>query len=367
MKVLTMVAALGALVLFAPLVEARSVVRVGESVAVATEQVAEGDLYAVGQAVAISGKVAGDAQLLGLSTTLNGSVASDTLMVGGVVSVAGEVGDDVRVVGGDVTVSGTIIGDLFVIGGTLTVLSSAKIEGDIIFFGQEADIAGTVGHDVMGNATTWRLDGPIAGGVDITTSQLTLGERAAVARDVRYVSHQELTRAPAASVTGSVVRNDPLLVADTGVWQTLAIFVLTVLFAALSWYVLLRRSLEDVIATTTTATVRSGLIGLAIIFVVPFLATVLVVSQLGALVGLILVALLIFLLLLAAVGVVPVVGNAVRYWTSPQQSFGIIWLGVGGLIVAGCLLASAWFAVVLFLALTVTLGALTERLYAAVR
>ena len=93
---------------------------------------------------------------------------------------------------------------------TLKVLSTAKVGGDILFFGTNADISGTVGGDIFGTNEKIRVDGEVKGNIDITTAALTLGEKANIGGGVKYSSFNEITRAQNAHVTKDVVRNDPI-------------------------------------------------------------------------------------------------------------------------------------------------------------
>ena len=61
-----------------------------------------------------------------------------------------------------------------------------------------------VGGKVLGTAERVRINSAVAGGVDISTPNLTLGEQANITGDVRYVSDSELVRATGAVVTGVV-------------------------------------------------------------------------------------------------------------------------------------------------------------------
>src|SRR3989344_4713335 len=94
---------------------ASSVMRTGEAVSVAADQAVEGDFYGLGNDVTVSG----------------------------------EVTDDLLVMAGEVTVAGEVQGDLVVLAGTLKVLSTAKISGDILFFGTDAEISGEVGKSIF--------------------------------------------------------------------------------------------------------------------------------------------------------------------------------------------------------------------------
>lgn len=348
-------------------VHANSVIRSEETVTLAKEQSVEGDFYGVGSAVSLSGMVQGDAYLAAGRVTLSGTVASDTLAVGVTADMHGEGGDDVRIIAGEVTIGGHVRGDLVVIAQRLEVLSGAQIDGDVIFFGQEAEIAGSVGHDVLGRMTSLRLDGPVAHDVTVTVGQLTLGDRAALSGKLQYGSGAPLMRAPGAVVEGDIVHGTGEEIVSTQRLRTVAELTLTLLFAVLTWYLLLRRSLETLVVHATTHYLRSGIIGLAVLLVMPFVAGLLIASQLGVLLGGIVFVLYLFLLCVAIVGAVAVCGNFLRMFIMPRRAFGLLWL-IAGAALYGLLLYVPFGAVlVLFMVVAITLGAVAERIYQMVR
>ena len=187
---------------------AETVVRTGESVAIGNDQVVENDFYAAGQSIVHSGEVKGDMYAAGASVTVNGPIGADLTILGGTAQVHSEIKDDVRIIAGDTVIGGKVVGDVFVIGGVLKVLSSASIDGDVFFYGGEAEISGPVKGSVMGTAEAFRIDAQIDGNVDVIASRaLVLGDRASVSGNVSYQSVGEINRAQQAVVVGEVVRN----------------------------------------------------------------------------------------------------------------------------------------------------------------
>ena len=74
--------------------EGRSVVRSGERVTVAEDQLIEGDFYVAGSVVNLSGEVSDDLLTLAGTVTVNGAVGADALLIAPTVDIHGTVGDD---------------------------------------------------------------------------------------------------------------------------------------------------------------------------------------------------------------------------------------------------------------------------------
>ncbi len=345
---------------------ASSVLRTGDSVNVAADQAVEGDFYGLANTLAISGEVTDDLLIAGSGVTVNGPIGADFAALAGSVDVGGVVGDDARIVAGEVTITGEVLGDLVVLAGSLKVLSTAKISGDILFFGSEAEISGEVGKSILGTSERLRIDGKVKGDVDVTTSSLTLGDRTEVLGMVKYVSSAELVRSQNARVAGKVVQNQPLLV-EAGGLKSFAVPLLILLFAALVWYLLFRRLLEKVATQATTYPVRNMLIGFALFFLIPIAIGILIVSTLGSLLGISLLFIY-FSILFIAVTIMGVVTGAYLLKLLPNQKSITIPVILGGTIVSFILAFIPIIGpVVLFMLLFVTLGAFTTHLYRVIR
>jgi cytoskeletal protein CcmA (bactofilin family) len=354
------------LALLLPVAAEASVVRTGESVTLKSDQVVEGDFYGLGSQVALSGEVAEDSVVAAGSATLNGSVGADVLIIGGAVVVDGSVADDVRVVAGSVQVSGEIKGDLVVLAGELTVLSTASIGGDILFFGGKADVAGYVGKNILGTSEQLRIDATVDGNLNVKTDLLTLGDQANIAGGVTYTSYVEMIRGQNAVVAGTVVRNISAPEIDYPL-RNAAILFLVFLFASLVSFLFLRTFSTRVAEVAQTHVWRSLLIGLGVLFAVPVVGLVLVVSTLGSIVGFTLFGMYIAIVMFATASLGAVVGYMLQVWRKQTGALKV------GFVLLGVLLTQALFFIpvlgpLCFLTLfCLTLGAVSEQLYRRLR
>lgn len=296
---------------FAYSAEASSVLRSGDNVSIAEDQIVEGDFYAAASKINISGEVKEDLVAAGGQVTLNGPVGADVFIIGGGADVHGTVGDDLRILAGEVTIAEPVMGDVLVVGGNVTILSTASVAGDVIVFAGDVVIEGSVDGDVIGVIGSMRIDSSIAGDVDISTNTLTLGDGAKIAGSVLYTSETVLTKALNTSVAGDIVRNDPLSVDDSSDWKSFLIICLVLLFSVLVWYLLSAKTLRSVVSRATTYSVRSLLIGFSGFIVVPLGATILLASTIGSVVGLIAFLIYFLILLLGLIACLAMFGSLV--------------------------------------------------------
>jgi cytoskeletal protein CcmA (bactofilin family) len=296
--------------LIVPFIGTAAVLRTGETVTVADDQVVADDFYAAGGTVSQSGRVEGDMYVAAASFTItdDSEITEDLTVFGGSVQIHASVTDDVRVVGGEVVISGPVGGDVVVIGGLLKILSSATIAGDVMFFGGDLQVLGDVGGSVLGTADTVRIDAHVEDSLDMTVGTLTLGDRAEVLGDVRYVSPTDLNRSQNAVVVGEVVRNTAPPVA-TPEYSNVLIMFIVLLFTALVLQLILRGALTRFTPELTDNLGLSGLIGFGAVILMPVIAAVTLVSVLGSFFGVIFIFIFILTLLLS-IALAPVLMGA---------------------------------------------------------
>lgn len=342
-------------------VSASSVIRTGETVSIAEEQVVSGDLYAAGGTVQISGVLDEDAVIMAGKITSNGEITQNAFLVAGGVDVHGPVGDDLRIVSGEVIVADKVEGDLFVMAGSVSILSSASIAGDVIIYAGDATIEGFVGGDILGTVGDLRIDTAVAGSVDVTVNKLTLGDRANIEGSLTYVSSQVLERALNATIVGDLVRNDPVIPqGDSKRFSWLAPS-LVLMFSVLAWYLVSRKSLNFVIGRALVNSPRPFLTGLISFIFAPVVIGLLFVSMIGSFVGVALLLAYLLFIVLSLIGMVAVLGQLLMLAFN-RQSKGIsllsIIVGVFGFVLLSMLPTIG--EIILFALMILTLGAIVD-------
>ena len=356
-----------AILFLLPLVAtADTVLRTGDFVTVGNDQVVEVDFYGAGGSITQSGEIRGDMYTVGGSITQNGLVGADFGALAGTVQIHGPVSDDVRVVGGEVVVGEYVGGDVFVIGGVLKVLSSASIEGDVFFYGGEGQLEGRVGGSVMGASENLRVDGPVAGNVDVVVQSLTLGDRAEVKGDIRYQSQNELVRSQNATVAGEVVRNQTQASNRPVNTESLTI-LLAWLFATLCLFLFFRQEIQTMVDKIKAEPAKIGLFGLAALFLAPVIFFLLMITVLGALVGVMSLFVWILLLLGAATLASVVLGSYLLTLMKQPGGISLMTVFVGGASILLLLAIPVIGPFVVFVVFVMTLGGLVYSLYQAVR
>lgn len=344
--------------------EAAMVVRADEQVSVDSEEVVPGNFYGLGQVVTMSGTVIGDSILIGGSIVTNGTIMEDLLMIGGTTQVHASVTEDVRIVGGETTIAKDVGGDVVVVGGLVRILSSAHVAGDVFVLGGEAMLEGDIDGSVFGMVEKIRIDSTVAGDIDVTTEQLTLGEKSVIHGSVTYASVNELIRSPQAVVDGEIIKTaKPMVEVNAFNWRATTLGFLVVLFASVLLFLLFRRQALTVAVLTSEQPLRMFLFGLLVlIFTLPVVILI-TVSVLAALVGVSVLLLWILFLLLSAIMVSISAASWIVKYQKEATEVSVLHVVLAALVLHVILLIPVLGAICYLALFLMTLGALAVRLY----
>jgi hypothetical protein len=349
-------------------VHAGPILRSGDSISVDATQVLKGDFYGFASTVTLSGQAENDVYMGGGTVIINAPVMQDVTIGGGVVQIYGDVGDDLRVVGGEVTLSKVVKGDVVVVGGALTILSTASVEGDVIFLGGDLNIEGTVLGGIHGNAETVRINSEVGGDVSVKTkAPLTLGNNANILGGVKYESVYDMVRAQNAVVVGEVHKKESSAQAGMNVFKQLLMYVVVILFAVLTLFLTLRKYIGHIVEISMRAPGVAGLVGIGTFLILPFVSVVLLVSVLGTLVGVILLALYIILCVASFLGAGILLGAYIQKILTKKSGVTLSTIVYG--VLSLCLLGFVPFVggFVVFGLILMTLGSISTALYQAIR
>lgn len=361
-----MVAAVLLSILLPLFASAETVVRTGDSVSIGVNQMVENNLYAAAGSVSVSGEVKEDMYVLAGSVTVNGPIGVDLTAVGGTIQTHANIGGDLRVIGGDVVIANDVGGDVFVVGGHLNILSSAKVTGNVYFYGGEAEIDGVVEGNIMGQGDLFSINNSVQG-TDLSARRVVLGEQANIQKDLRYESAHALERAAGAVVGGDVLMSTAVEVPERGSKMFPLMFLTAWLFASLSTLLFFRSGLEKLLIGIKINPAKVGLLGLACLLAAPVLSIILIITVLGSWIGF---GLLLITLLFSLVSLVILplfLGSYIlSFFRSKKQVD--IWSAFLGMLIVLILINIPFVGVLaVFCVFVLTLGTVTYTLYKAVR
>lgn len=344
------------------------IIRSGDKISVDSSQILKGDFYGFGQNVTLSGVAEDDVYIAGGNITINAHVQNDLSILGGVVQVHGDVDDDLRVVGGTVTVGHAIKGDLVVLGGNLNILSTASIEGDVLFMGRALQVDGPVTGAIHGTSDDIRINAPVGGDISYTAShEFVLGDNARVRGNINYKSRNDIVRAQESSVQGEIYKAETPIEVGGSLLKLFLVQLSILAFASLTLYLVARKQLRSMILKTRNNLGLTGLIGLAVLIVVPFVSVVLMISVIGLYLGIMLLVSYIFLLFVSCIYAAVMLGYYAEKYGFKKTVVTMTTVILGVLIL--CLLGfiPVIGKLLIFACIVVALGELSTTLYRSLR
>jgi cytoskeletal protein CcmA (bactofilin family) len=177
------------------LAEAESRVVVSES----------GNAYLAGCPVRSPGPVEGDLFAAGCSVNVEHPVKGDAALAGGHISVNSAIGDDLRAAGGQVTVNGKVGGEALLAGGRINVDNNADIQGQLWAAGGNITLAGKYAKGIKAYGRNISVAGEVNGDTRLTAESIEILPGAKINGALTYTSRDELKVDPA-QVSGAVTR-----------------------------------------------------------------------------------------------------------------------------------------------------------------
>ncbi len=310
-----------------------------ERVVLSAGQEIQGDYFAFGPHVEISGTVHGDVYAAGGEVLVDGLVDGDLIVAGGDVTVSGEVSQDARVAGGNVTVTGTIKRNVTIAGGNVHVTESAHVAGNFLTSAGNLIVRGSIDGDARIGAGNVTLANMIGGDLAVAAAAIRLTSRASVGKNFRYWSDDEPSIDERAAILGTVTKRQiPEAFKGEEVRRGLAGFKLVagmISFASTFLLGLLLLRIYPVFTPRVASTIQEQPwvvlgVGGALLFSVPLLILLCMVSVLGIPIGLMLGAMYIVTLYLGRVFVMLWLGQRLLGLVSDSPS--VAWAFLTGLV-----------------------------------
>lgn len=307
-KLLTGATTLLALAVFAvmapPSAGALGRIEVGNAGYIKANETVDSNAFMAGNTERVEGTVNGDVYCAGQDLIINGTVNGDVMCAGASVTINGKVTGDVRVAGNTVTIGAEVGGSVTAFGATVTLETSAKIARDVVAASETVLVNGSIGRDFVGGGSSVTLNGPIGRDVEGEYEKLTIGSDGVVNGVVYYASQADAIIN--GKVSGEVKRTDSKIYegrkAGPGAGFFMGVFMILgwVLVTALALWLLLPKKMRTVTSLTPVQAMVATGIGLAAIMGLPFIALFLLMSVIGAPLGIALLLSWVILMILSA-------------------------------------------------------------------
>lgn len=328
-----------------------------------------GNSYRSGGEVRVSQPVPGDLYAAGGSVVVAAPVAEDAALAGGRVDVLAPVGQDLRVTGGKVGVDAKVGGDLVAAGGNVSVSAGSSVAGDVILAGGDVRFAGQAMKGVKLAGGKLVLAGEVRGNARLYGQEIQLEPGARILGDLMYASRRALSDQELALVAGRVTREDD----STGrneefsdSWLHPAFFISMLVCGSILLFVF-PNAVSGAGQAMRHTPLRSLALGLVLLFALPPVAILFMITVIGIPIGFGLMLVYPLLLLLGYLCAALFVGHAAAGALKQSARTGAAWQ-VGFLALALALFSVAaripvFGGMLVFLFVLTGMGALVQWLY----
>lgn len=336
---------------------------------IATAHSGSGNTYLSGGEVRINQAVPADLYAAGGAVVVAEPVAEDATLAGGRIDVMAPVGGDLRVTGGKVSINAKVGGDLLAAGGNVSISPDSRVGGDVMLAGGDVRFAGQAMKDVKLAGGKLVLAGEVKGNARLYGQDIRLEPGARILGDLTYNSRNPLSDEELALVTGNVSREDhaPGRNDSAGGGWVHPIFFISMLACGSILFLVFPNAVRGTEQAMWHAPLKSLALGLVLLFALPPVAVLFMITVIGIPIGFGLMLLYPLLLLLGYLCAALFVGHAVAHALKQSGRTGTAWQ-VGFLALALLLLSLAAGIPVLggmlvFLVALMGMGALVQWLY----
>jgi hypothetical protein len=336
------------------------------------------DFFAAGDTLSLTEAVAGDAFLAAGDVYTAGEVGGDLAAAGGDLSIGGRIGGDVYAAGGNVRLDAIVDGGARVAGGDVTVGPATVIAGGTSLTGGKVDFDGEARGYLQASGGRVRIGGVVKGDVEVRADDLRIAPGTRIDGKLVYRGPSPPEIPADARIAGGVEHREA---AHRRVWERAEDEVRTVagwaarialfagVFLAGALYLgLFPRFAARAADSIRTAPLPSLGLGFALLFCVPVLGVILLLTIVGIPLALLLVPLYLLLMLLGWLNAGAFVGQrafAALGRAGPQEPPVVRYLALlAGLVVLWLLRQLPYVGgLVGFLALLLGIGALAVELW----
>ena len=273
------------------------------------------DLYLAGRSVEVRGSIDGDVVAAGGRVLAGDDIAGSVIAAGGTVDVHGTVKRSVRVAGGDVTASAQVGRDLMAAGGTVTLAREARVGGDAWIAGAHVAVNGRIGKDLNIVGADIALSGTVDGDAHLRGHWITIGSDAVIHGRLTYESDTPAEIDSHARIEGGITRaewTEPRR-AETAMhivgYAAKILFALGLIAAGILFILVFPGYSLDAARLIGLRPLASLGLGFALLIATPVAVVIAMVSMLGAILGLVVLAIYFVSLLLAVLTVAIFLGD----------------------------------------------------------
>lgn len=317
--------------------------------------------------IIIAGGVSNDLFATTTEASLNGTFAEDVWCVGDQISAAGIFLNSTRILSRTAQIQGTHYGPVIAAGTTVKIDRTAILYNDLICFGENIILEGSVGKTTRAIATQQvTLGGQFKGDVSIVSPEIVILPGTIFNGDVSYTSTSELSLPASAIVSGEITRRFEEKAPARFIKENPAlhyIFGLAALVTGLVFTGLFPRYTAGAQQVLKTSRGLSAIVGFAALFMIPMAALMLMFTLVGTPLSILMICFYLILLYLSKIIVAITIGSTILRRQHFDKKKAAAPMALGLLVIYTLTLFTAAGIIINTLVIILGLGALILALF----
>ena len=269
---------------------------------VITNEVNE-DLYAAGQSVSVTAKINGDITAAAQRISIEEAVEGDVNVAAEVVTITAPIADDIRAAGRLIRISDTVGDHIVAAGDTITIGTRASTRGWVKLAGRQVEVLGDIGNDLVAAGQHVIIGGDIQGDARITADTIVILSTARINGKLVYRSPNKPDIQSGAMINGPV---EQLPMPDTesvseaavkAIFGVLLVFGMALILAGIVYYLIFPHFSLISARTISEQPLQAIGLGVVVLIIMPFIILLLLMTVIGYLLALCILAVYLVLLL----------------------------------------------------------------------
>jgi len=262
------------------------------------------DLYAAGEAVRVSAPVHGDITAAAQRISIDETVDGDLNLAAEIITVSAPVKDDIRAAGRLINITAPVGDHIVAAGETITISTKASIQGWAKLAGRQVEILGNIGKDLTVAGQHVIIGGTIQGLTEITADTITILSSAHLKGKLIYRSDNKPDIQSGAIIDGAIEQlpipssEGVAKAAVTAVIGVILVFGLALITTGIVYSLAFPEFNLGNVRRLTDQPLPSIGLGVAVLIVTPIIIMLLMMTVIGYLLALCLLAVYLLTLLL---------------------------------------------------------------------
>jgi len=270
----------------------------------------EGNAFLAGSVITVDNEIKGDLFAAGEKIFINGKINGDLICAAKEIIINGQVNGNVRCAFQEIRIKGNIERSVLGFGEKAYIEKDSSIGRDLIFAGSEVTIDGTVKGSLDINSSSLVVNGTVSQNInyyseekDSENTGLFINSGSAVKGNVNYNAFGEIKGETAKSVLGTINKYDPEIKNSNNDIKTNIIsllgFLVSLILTTIALVLVGGNSLQKLVKKMVPNIWSSVGIGAIYFFALPIIGIILLVTGIGAYLGIVCFLFWIIMLLLA--------------------------------------------------------------------